>query len=153
MNRETFFRGKDSASWVYGDLIHVNGSTLIKPYLDMAFPVQPETVGQYTGLKDRNGNRIFEGDIVRFSFGNRYSSKKENEKIRIGRIYFNEFRACWAIAMGRNGSDCCNMDLTSYQKYACYTLYNEIQYENRVEVIGNIHDNPELISKIKEDNE
>lgn len=121
--REIFFRGKDSASWVYGDLIHVNGSTLIKPYLDMAFPVQSETVGQYTGLKDKNGNRIFEGDIVRIATNG-------TRNLETYSIDFAPEIGMYVIHNHRDMGD--DRDFTMMHGY-------------ELEVIGNVHDNPELL--------
>lgn len=68
MTREILFRGKrlDNGEWEIGDLVHVKGGSLILP-IGKGWDqhrVAPETVGQWTGITDTNGQRIFEGDII-----------------------------------------------------------------------------------------
>ena len=94
-----------------------------------------ETVSQYTGLADKNGKKIFEGDIVAYQYDNDDCPfpNKDTRK-RIGRVFFQDWRASFAVAEGRNGSDMCNQD-----------LFNYVRNGNRTEVIGNIYDNPDLI--------
>ena len=125
--REVIFRGKrtDNGEWVKGYLYithigsHEIGSYDAEINIErLTFDVIPETVGQYTGLTDKNGVRIFEGDIVRY----------EDD---IGYVIYNGDDARFLV-------DSPNM-------------YISMDYSNEFEVIGNIHDNSELL-KGGEDN-
>ena len=99
------------------------------------YEVDGDAICQCTGLKDKNGKLIWENDIVRFQVENDDCPFPNKEiKKRIGKVFFSDFRASWSIAMGRNGSKCLNNDLFKY-----------VQNGNRVEIIGNIFDNPELM--------
>lgn len=113
--REILFRGKRTGNgeWVYGDLIHLpNGIAILAngyAYVD------PSTIGQYTGLNDKNGNKIFEGDIVAMPA---YQGGKKK-----------------AIVYFKNGKFA--VDGSNYS-------FKDIRPKG-MEVIGNIHDNPKLL--------
>lgn len=150
--REILFRGKrkDNGEWVEGYLIAGrpyscdNEEVCIVPPSDpMFFPrceisiyydVIPETVGQYTGLVDANGKKIFEGDIV-----------TDHTNKEIGDIM--------PIKFGRHKISCCGCCYSWHDAVGFYadTGYKYISsYEERwddFKVIGNIHDNPELLEK------
>ncbi len=125
--REILFRGKqkDNGEWVYGDFTRPCNIVYMKFGFDEALgregefyyddEVIPETVGQYTGLTDKNGNKIFEGDIVSMPA---YGGGKH-----ITNVYFKGGK--FAV----NGSRYYFKDIGA----------------KTVEVIGNIHDNPELL--------
>lgn len=116
--REILFRGKHTltGNWCEGFLVKTGDHFRISTKNDMiSFGVVPETVGQYTGLTDKNGKKIFEGDIVTMP------------AYHVGRhktvVYFE--RGKFAV----DGSHC-------YFKDIC---------PRNMEVVGNIHDNPDLL--------
>ncbi len=141
--REILFRGKraDNGEWVYGCLISIEASNIkttdgkinqrvcciTKPYIpndadgfDLAlYRVIPETVGQYTGLTDKNGTKIFEGDILLVDEGETYEM----------RVTAEMQSGCWLIFEGKNNRGF----------LAIATKHSK--------VIGNIHDNPELLKE------
>ena len=125
--REILFRGKrsDTGGWVYGDFYHKCGVTgIVYDYMiytrdGMVYPVIPETVDQYTGLDDKNGVKIFEGDVVRY-----LNSIESGNGVVI-------FDAC---AFLFNWIDINETD----------SLLRHFQCSKELEVICNIHDNPEV---------
>lgn len=129
--KEIKFRGKrlDNGEWIYGDLVHTIKDTLILPTDEgwNQYAVDPATVGQYTGLKDKNGKEIYEGDVIR--------SPLSEDKTRPHRIFYHTGNAAFMGAL---------VD----RKELCYLrLDQDWIYKFGKEVIGNIHDNPELIEK------
>ena len=124
--REILFRGKDiKGNWYEGLLAHniAKDEWYIsnKAGISTAYQVRPETIGQYTGLIDSNGRKIFEGDVIQD--GNFEYNKYVVE-------YSTERGGFLPFAHG-DGCGCCET-VTLYDS-TCHT------------VIGNIYDNPELI--------
>lgn len=134
--REIKFRGKrlDNGEWIYGNLILAeNGAPYIFPpdiceidghHLrqgdDAPHWVDPATVGQYTGLKDKNGREIYEDDIM--ILGDRQG--------RIGYVGYSEVHPAFLL-------------VTRDIDFVLYSRNSERQYE----VLGNINDNPDRLKK------
>ena len=137
--REILFRGKraDNGEWVEGDLIQVGlhdkpkyASIMPQTPVSCVYGVLAETVGQYTGLTDKNGKRIFEGDIIQFG-------------ARIKDVRWNSETMAWELTdIGVPDCDVNHLHNTvSLSELYVETCYGEMTSE----VIGNIHDNPELM--------
>ena len=138
--REIEFRGKWShnGKWIYGSLTDKNnGERLIsdRSRLD-GFDgryVIPETVGQFTGLKDKNGVKIFEGDVVDFTDFNGISGGETQYK---GVVKFSDGQ--WEIWQ--------HPDFEYYDgANGAFHLYWAFNNDCELCVIGSIHDSPELL--------
>lgn len=147
MEREILFRGKrkDNGEWICGDLLQdvESGICAIVSYVNLGgnihdlsesciFAVIPEIVGQYTGLTDKNGVKIFE-DIVK---GTAYSAT------RIGVIVWIDEISGFGVRYvnAPNPTAWVNSSILR-----CVSLGKTDEFA--AEVIGNIHDNPELLKK------
>lgn len=133
--REALFRGKriDDNKWTYGYLFKCWGRSYLLWGMDGDNPIKeevyPETVGRYTGLTDKNGKGICEGDIVKTKYG------------RLCRVIFFESSAhrCW---------DLVPIGTTDNVKIKAPTSW-DLWYSGNLEVIGTIYDNPELLEEEK----
>ena len=138
--RDTKFRGKriDNVEWVYGNLVQTikEGVYILKmPSFIPAktFPAQmfievhSESVGQYTGLKDKEGKELYDGDVVKYEV---YNLNEQSH------FYNGEIQ--W-----RQGQ------LGTWWRYKSKNTTFMLKTGNvfKMEKIGNIHDNPELLEK------
>ncbi len=129
MNREIKFRGKDflKEEWVYGDLVKTKNFVAIKRTNgDYFHPTQvsPNTVGQYTGLKDKDGREIYEGDILQY-----IGKRRDNmNKVYRRKVVFHE--GMFALLSKE-------LPVYSALNYHCME-----DGRSAWSVIGNIHDNP-----------
>ena len=154
--REIRFRGKrvDNGEWVYGDLLQPNlivadwcNETGTQVFDLEAYAVIPETIGQFTGLKDKNGNKIFEGDVVKQSFQQNtpedFYAHEESHVVEgyhqgVVKITPNGvsiMRPYFVITYDDWDEDISPQILKTPKSVRGY----------RSEILGNIHDNPELL--------
>lgn len=144
MKREIKFRGKDivMGEWVIGDLHtmcdrpHIHTAPSLFPYAGKRSFIDPDTVGQFTGLEDKNGCKIFEGDIVRKTDITLGFS-------RVGQVVYNDKIAAFRLHVD-------NGVYTERQGFEASDVYNDgkatIDCKYEYEVLGNKWDNPELLN-------
>ena len=136
MAREIKFRGrmKRTKQWMYGDLVHVQGQPCIQVDVStderrtVGMNVDPDSVGQFTGLHDKNGKEIYEGDILHV-IAETDDTHDYITQVSTNGLYEVDLVGCeydfttlaWLSA---NYDECCT-----------------------IEVIGNIYDNPELLKE------
>ena len=135
--REILFRGKrlDNGEWIEGYFVKFEWREIPEIYTGWncytltpeCHGIEPSTVGQYTGLTDKNGRKIFEGDIIKivpyYDYSDDYS---------ISKVY------------SYNGVFCVDYHGDDFDSKALGFLEDYLPYGD-FEVIGNIHDNPELL--------
>ena len=136
--REYKFRGKfldDTSEWLYGNYVYIEDDVFHHKIADksgLLLDIDINTIGQYTGLKDKNGKEIYEGDIVKVKL-----YKGEEEKYFIGKV---EYFGSNFIVDADNNSEYHVYDLDGFGIDYRYNLED-------CEVIGNIYDNPELLEE------
>ena len=137
--REIKFRAKSGTQWRHGDLYHnergelviyepkTSGQTLDGvPFDGWRIKVDPDTVGQFTGLHDADGREIYEGDVLNNSYGRLSVSYKQE----------------WAAFV------VCGVDKTGYyHEYLLDEIVNTPVRRSEIKVIGNVHDNPGLLER------
>lgn len=151
MNREIKFRGRTpDGKWLYGDLLRVAGGTLIyygSPVEAETHELEgvgvalmsneiavvvPETVGQFTGLHDINGEEIYEGDLIKAPSGRTYAiifcKWVHDEKRKFPKVIDRYEHIGWCISL--NGKTPCDL----LDSEVCQGI-----------IVGNIHDNPEIL--------
>lgn len=136
MKREILFRGKSRDGWVYGYLVHGTNESAGEVYIfcdekldeygqNLGYEIIPETVGQFTGLYDKNGVRIFEGDY------------DQNYEV----VSWCDRRNGWTMKTYNHPTKeyiLCNC-------YNCDGNYELAEILGEIEIVGSIHDNPEII--------
>lgn len=126
--REILFRGKrkDNSEWIEGSLFQWGNDAYILRDLAMnvKYEVIPETVGQYIGMGDKNGIKIFEGDILNY-----------NPSFSVIETYVIEF----------DSASFCHREIDCKFPAAFTDCESGLGSGNYLEIIGNIHDNPELM--------
>lgn len=128
MTREIKFRGKrlSDGEWIYGDLLHNVDCVKIREWeadvnqIPKSYVVDENTIGQYTGFKDKNEREMYEGDIVNLA-SEETEPFMRNIPLVVRRYVDGQF-----VLVDRLGC-------------------RDFLVTNIVEVIGNIHDNPELL--------
>lgn len=137
MSREILFRGKHihamegnehlNGTWVHGYLS--DKDYIYDKSLEGEFLIDEDTICQYTGLTDKNGKKIFEGDIVRYGEV-------------CGEVKFGLYESNWQICKYNQGF------FVTFPKE--YLLRNELGYwRNKIVVVGNVFDNPELLEEVE----
>lgn len=139
--RKIKFRGQRQSDnkWIYGDLLQPTELCDIYEISDCEsidgsrYDIIKDTIGQFTGLYDKNGKEIYEGDIVKI---NAHSYDFGFEKDKIGEIRFLE--GCFGFYKQFSEKE------YLFNELATESGYGELDY---YEVIGNIYDNPELLEE------
>lgn len=157
MKREIEFRGKTAkGEWVYGYYVHntyavgfakeptlyENHYIYSKNFISESWfntakvEVIPETVGQYVGIKDKNGKKVYEGDVVSCSYS--------NCEVVFGLYGVDDYKTVGFFMKVNNAL------FTNEEDDFIYWGFED---GDKIKVLGNVFDNPELLNKIEHNKE
>ena len=151
MSREILFKAKrkdwrelpKEQWWVEGEVIHEPYGVVIQYYAEkkrIKVVIDPETLCPYTGLKDKNGKRIWENDIVSCE----HEKYPEDNPLE-GDLFFPEpikYRRNYVVEFINNGN---KYGYRLRNKSIHFMLTGNVIYNHEIKVLGNIFDNPELL--------
>lgn len=149
--REILFRGKriDNGEWIQGSFVIHGDDYYIAPDINAYtsiggrgkgkymlfgryYQVVPETVGQYTGMTDKNGKKIFEGDVLNVHDQiPMFDGYDTDEIVYNGKVMYIKNQGMYVCEGNNDGNALCALNL------------------GKCEIIGNVHDNPELLEVTK----
>lgn len=143
--RQINFRGKSSrdGEWFFGNLYDkdTKGNTHIMSLERGCLVIDPDTVGQYTGLHDRKDREIYEGDILFVEFADKSGGNQL--------VGWSKETASWGIMSTYEYQSL--KDGYDWPEFESHTLLAFLRHAITCEVVGNIHDNPELMNVPGED--
>lgn len=133
--REILFRVRDNKHWYFGLPLRISETNVQFEGVDengghvYSLLNEKNTLGQFTGKTDKNGKKIFDGDIVKDHFGN------------VGVVWYSEHFLRWQVSFYKGRADLCK-----YPEIGTYIFdwtYPNVDFE----IIGNIYDNSELLEE------
>lgn len=151
--RKIKFRGKDiKGNWRYGDLMtieHFVANSKEKYQIgdfesSLVYDIDKETIGQFTGLHDKNGKEIYEGDIVKVEHSE-YSDelKKDMFNRNYTELIVNKYFRNYSVEIANTY---CSCGVRVKNKSIHFYLSQSVINNHNVEVIGNIYENKELLN-------
>lgn len=127
--------------WLYGDIRHYAHNphtekwTIHDPAIGIETDIDETTIGQFTGLKDKNDKEIYEGDII-------YSEFPDGSKTNC-LLGWDEENSCFGLMDEYNYRS--KLEGYDFPKFENAIFYNFRKHSKKFEVIGNIYDNPDLL--------